>query len=84
MNLSVNRRYQYTWFLTGFEPSINRVSEDVISAFQALLLVTGAPPVYPRYKHFTDVVNHYLDKPPFNYTDTSDHRPNMKVSIGHV
>ena len=51
---------------TGFDQELTE-ADDVIRAFQGLLLVTAAPPVYPWYENFSSAVNGYLAAPPFNF-----------------
>jgi len=45
------------------------VSDSSVKAFQHFIGVVPSPPVYPDYQNFTDIVNHYLELPPFNFTN---------------
>lgn len=45
------------------------VSDSSVKAFKHFIGVVQSPPVYPDYQNFTEIVNHYLELPPFNFTN---------------
>ena len=51
---------------------------EVSSAMQGALLVMPAAPVYPWFCNFTDIVNDYLEAPPFNFTNAFKDRGVLK------
>lgn len=45
------------------------VSDSSVKAFQHFIGVVQSPPIYPDYENFSEHVNHYLELPPFNFTN---------------
>ncbi|KAK2159125.1 hypothetical protein LSH36_158g05017 [Paralvinella palmiformis] len=56
-----------------FHKDTKGVSYDVAEAFRGFLFVAPASPVYPWFANFTEIVNYYLEAPPFNFTNPFGH-----------
>ncbi|ELU09058.1 hypothetical protein CAPTEDRAFT_121651 [Capitella teleta] len=54
-----------------------KASLEVSAAFQGFISVVPAAPVYPWFENFTQIVNYYLERPPFYF-----HNPFNKKGSG--